>query len=75
MSRIFGIKIPRWLQYIEQGVDMGKLFEGLKKGMQEIIAHKEGQLTLKSEFIEIPELPKELKLKTAKANSHTTKTC
>ena len=38
---------------------MGKLFEGLKKGMQEIIAHKEGKITLKSEFIEIPEPPKE----------------
>jgi putative transcriptional regulator len=38
---------------------MGKLFEGLKKGMEEIIAHKEGKITLKSEFIEIPEPPKE----------------
>jgi len=38
---------------------MGKLFQGLKKGMQEIIAHKKGKITLKSEFIEIPEPPKE----------------
>jgi putative transcriptional regulator len=38
---------------------MGRLFKSLKKGMQEIIAHKEGKITLKSEFIEIPEPPKE----------------
>jgi len=38
---------------------MGKLFEGLKKGMQEVVAHKGGKITLKSEFIEIPEPPKE----------------
>ncbi len=33
---------------------MGRLFEVLKKGLQEILAHKEGKITLKSEFIEIP---------------------
>jgi hypothetical protein len=38
---------------------MGKLFKELKKGLQDIIAHKEGKLTLKSEFIEIPEPSKE----------------
>ena len=38
---------------------MGKLFEELKQGLQDIIAHQEGKLTLKSEFIEIPEPPKE----------------
>src|SRR5476649_2870754 len=38
---------------------MGKLFKGLKKGMQEVIAYKEGKITLKSEYIEIPEPPKE----------------
>jgi hypothetical protein len=38
---------------------MGKLFEELKQGLQEIIAHKEGKITLKSEFIEIPEPQKE----------------
>lgn len=36
---------------------MGKLYDSLKKGMKEIIAHKEGKITLKSEFIEIPEPP------------------
>ncbi len=38
---------------------MGRLFEELKQGLQEILAHKEGKITLKSEFIEIPEPPKE----------------
>ncbi|SRR3990167_7736909 len=38
---------------------MGKLFDDLKKGLQDIIAHQEGKITLKSEFIEIPEPPKE----------------
>lgn len=38
---------------------MGKLFKDLKKGLKEIIAHKEGKITLKSELIEIPEPPKE----------------
>jgi len=38
---------------------MGRLFEDLKKGMQGIIAHKKGKITLKSEYIEIPEPPKE----------------
>lgn len=37
---------------------MGRLFEELKQGLQDIIAHQEGKLTLKSEFIEIPEPPK-----------------
>lgn len=37
---------------------MGKLFEELKQGLQDIIAHQEGKLTLKSEFIEIPQPPK-----------------
>ena len=38
---------------------MGRLFKDMKKGLQEIIAHKEGKITLKSEFIEIPEPPEE----------------
>ena len=37
---------------------MGKLYKDLKKGLKEIIAHKEGKITLKSEIIEIPEPPK-----------------
>ncbi len=48
---------------------MGRLFESLKKGMQEIIAHKEGKISLKSEFIEIPEPKKSTakKIKNIKA--------
>lgn len=37
---------------------MGKLFKDLKKGLQEIIAHKQGKITLKSELVEIPAIPK-----------------
>lgn len=40
---------------------MSKLFKGLKKGLEEALAYSEGKLTLKSEFIEIPEPPKEYK--------------
>jgi putative transcriptional regulator len=36
---------------------MGKFFEDLKEGLEEILAYKEGKITLKSEFIEIPEPP------------------
>jgi putative transcriptional regulator len=37
---------------------MGKLYKDLKKGLEEIIAYKEGKITLKSEIIQIPEPPK-----------------
>lgn len=36
---------------------MSKLFKGLKKGLEEALAHAEGKITLKSEIIEIPEPP------------------
>jgi putative transcriptional regulator len=38
-----------------------KLFKGLKKGLEESLAYSERKLTLKSEFIEIPEPPFEYK--------------
>jgi putative transcriptional regulator len=38
---------------------MGNIFDGLKKGMQEIIAYKKGKITLKTTVYEIPEPPKE----------------
>lgn len=38
---------------------MGKLYKELKKGLKEAIAHKKGKITLKSDFIEIPEPPEE----------------
>lgn len=34
-----------------------RLFEGLKAGLEDVIAYKKGKLTLASEEIEIPELP------------------
>ena len=36
---------------------MGKLYKELKKGLEEIIAYKEGKIALKSEIIQIPEPP------------------
>ena len=34
---------------------MSKLFNGLKKSLEEALAYAEGKITLKSEIIEIPE--------------------
>jgi putative transcriptional regulator len=45
---------------------MSKLFKGLKKGLEEALAHAEGKITLKSEIIEIPEPPAEYKAKDIK---------
>lgn len=45
---------------------MSKFFKGLKKGLEEALAHSEGKITLKSEIIEIPEPPKEYKSKDIK---------
>ncbi len=36
---------------------MSRLFKGLKKGLEQALAHVEGKITLKSEIIEIPEPP------------------
>lgn len=36
---------------------MNKLFKGLKKGLEEVLAHTEGKITLKSQYIEIPNPP------------------
>ena len=44
---------------IPKGLEMSKLFNGLKKGLEEDLAHTEGKITLKSEIIEIPEPPTE----------------
>jgi Predicted transcriptional regulator len=40
---------------------MKNLFKGLKKGLEEVLAHTEGKITLKSEFIDIPNPPCEYK--------------
>ena len=45
---------------------MSKLFKGLKKGLEEALAHTEGKITLKSEIIEIPEPPAEFSAKDIK---------
>ncbi len=46
---------------------MRKLYKDLKKGLKEIIAYKEGKLTLKSEIIQIPEPPKEYRARELEA--------
>mgnify|MGYP001248735386 CR=1 FL=1 len=38
---------------------MSKLYKGLKKGLEEVLAFTEGKITLKSETFEIPEPPSE----------------
>lgn len=45
---------------------MSKFFKGLKEGLEEALAYSEGKLTLKSEFIEIPEPPSDYKAKDIK---------
>ncbi|MFI5334321.1 MAG: helix-turn-helix domain-containing protein [Chlamydiales bacterium] len=42
---------------------MGKFYEDLKDGFEEIIAHRRGKITLRTERIEIPEPPIEYKAK------------
>ena len=36
---------------------MSKFFKDLKDGLEEIIAHKESKINLRSELVEIPEPP------------------
>jgi len=43
-----------------------KLFKALKKGFEEAIAHDQGKLNLRSEFIEIPKPPAHYKAKEIK---------
>ena len=40
---------------------MSKLFKALKEGLEEAIAHDQGKIKLKSEFIEIPKPPAKYK--------------
>lgn len=49
-----------------KGKTMSKLFKKLKQGLDEAIAYREGKVTLKSEFIELPKSPKEFKAKEIK---------
>ena len=43
-----------------------KLFKGLKAGLEEVLAHREGKINLYSELIEIPEPPVEYQPKQIK---------
>lgn len=38
---------------------MSNFFEQLKEGLEEVLAHKEGKITLRSETIEIPAPPED----------------
>ena len=49
-----------------KGVNMGKLFEDLNEGFEDILAYREGKITLRSERISIPEPPMEYKAKDIK---------
>lgn len=40
---------------------MSKFFKDLKQGLEEVVAHKKGKITLKSELVETPPPPKEYK--------------
>jgi hypothetical protein len=51
-----------------QGGKMSKFFEQLKEGLEEVLAHKKGQITLRSETIEIPEPPADYTTKTSKTS-------
>lgn len=48
---------------LNEVLKMSKFFKDLKKGLEEALAHTKGKITLKSEFIEIPEPPAEYKPK------------
>lgn len=45
---------------------MSKFFEDLKEGLEDLIAHREGKIKLRSTFIEIPEPPANYKAKEIK---------
>ncbi len=46
--------------------EMSKFFHDLKKGLEEVVSHKKGKITLHSESIEIPQPPLEYKAKDIK---------
>jgi putative transcriptional regulator len=45
---------------------MSKFYKDLKEGLEDIIAHKKGRLTLRSKTIDIPEPPAEYKARDIK---------
>lgn len=45
---------------------MGRLFDNLKKGLEEAIEHEKGKKTLRSRFIELPDPPTQYKAKDIK---------
>ncbi|MBS0616241.1 MAG: helix-turn-helix domain-containing protein [Verrucomicrobia bacterium] len=49
---------------------MGKLFDDLKQGFEEILAYRKGKITLRTEYIDIPEPPMKYKAKDIKKIRH-----
>lgn len=45
---------------------MSRFYEKLKGGLEEVLAHKKGKITLRSEIVEIPEPPAEYTAKDIK---------
>ena len=45
---------------------MSKFYKGLKKGLEEALACTQGKITLKSDYIEIPDPPKEYRARDIK---------
>ena len=45
---------------------MSRFFKPLKEGLEEVLAHKEGKITLRSEMIEIPQPPEDYTAKDIK---------
>jgi putative transcriptional regulator len=45
---------------------MSKFYERLKDGLEDVLAHKKGKITLRTETIEIPEPPAEYRAKDIK---------
>jgi putative transcriptional regulator len=45
---------------------MSKFFEQIKEGLEDVLAHKKGKITLRSEIIEIPEPPEDYTAKEIK---------
>ena len=45
---------------------MGKFFEDLKEGLEDVIAYQKGKKTLRTRFVELPEPPEQYSAKDIK---------
>ena len=61
------------MRIFKERLIMGKLFEELREGLEEALAHKNGKIYLRSISIELPEPPAEYKpkeIKSIRKNRH-----